>query len=493
MVKNRKNEKFVRCMEIIAVYTILILISYELDKNNIFHMFCSDDAGAYSMRNGSIFGIVFEKSYKYRPISMLFMYFSLKLFPLNIYYLGYYLIALNTVVATTIYFILTKERCNRIVSFGVSFLYLVCRFSYYQVTQLYGMMEGICTLFAIWVVYLLYKYNTERQDKWFYWSMFFYILVSLSHERYAVLIIPMLWVWGIVFFDSKDKRHELKKIAVGFVSVFLMAILLKSRTINILVGTAGTDITSSFSMKSFFEMLMKSILYLFGVNGDDTYLSLIGWNSTPDYIQWMVRFTIIMVFLIFICSVLEIIKADKKTKILYVANVMLFVLSIGTTIAISSCTIRVEMRWIYFPYMILVGLLVYLCYFCKERFFYIKKEAFVIYIFGMIVFNMYARDFYGNLYYWSDYNMGNSLATETYKKYGEKLEGSKLILVTDYVIQSESVYTYEDMIDSMFDNVELTVVNNESELQKIGNLDNTLVLEWDSVTNNFYEKVNFLN
>ena len=83
--------------------------------------------------------------------------------------------------------------------------------------------------------------------------------------------------------------------------------------------------------------------------------------------------------------------------------------------------------------------------------------------------------------------------SDEYLKSIESNENGKLILVTDYVIQSESVYTYEDMIDSMFDNVELTVVNNESELQKIGNLDNTLVLEWDSVTYNFYEKVNFLN
>lgn len=488
-VVNKK--KFMKFMEIFIVYVVLLIIEYSLEKNNVFHMFCSDDFGTFQIKDWNLAQIFIERSYKYRPISLFLIHIFLKIFPFKIYYFGYFLLALNTIIAMEIYWILVSEKCNRLFSLIVASVYLCCRFSYYQTTQLLGMLEGICTFLGMLLVYSLYKYNMERKDRWFYLSLIFYILISLSHERYAVMIVPLFFIWCMCFIQSNKSKKEIKKIGIGILSIAIMVFLLKNRTDNIWVGTGGTDVSATFSLHNFLEMVKKSLLYLASINGDDVYLSLVSWNNTPGYMKWVVKVTIIVTIILFITAVWESLHKEKKIQRTFWTNIVLFASSIGVMTIISSSTIRVEMRWMYFPYVVLLLLLVYLCYFIKEKneIYYIKKEMFLLYAFGIITFNLFARQYYGNLYYWADFTMGNSLATATYKNYGDELEGKKLIIITDYVIKSGG-YTYKDMIDSLYEDVDLVLLEDASELQNIENIDNSVVLQWNNIIFGFDDITN---
>ena len=143
---------------------------------------------------------------------------------------------------------------------------------------------------------------------------------------------------------------------------------------------------------------------------------------------------------------------------------LLFFLFIGACIACSSVTIRLELRWVYVS---MTAAWLWLSYMCgvivrpSAR----EQEAsgrrlpdykrslactglMLVYVLLMFPAEIYYRGKNSNLYFWNSQQQYNSLAEETYEKYGEDIFGKKIyILRNDYQVTD----FYADTFFKVFD------------------------------------------
>lgn len=185
-------------------------------------------------------------------------------------------------------------------------------------------------------------------------------------------------------------------------------------------------------------------------------------------------------------------KAERKR---IWAKVGMFVLSVGALLFISSVTIRVELRWMYFPYMAAVFLLIYLSQIKSTIHLYtIKQICMLVYVVVLMGFGIYCRrGYYNNLYYWRDYEVANALSDSTYGEYGKKMYSKDWVIITSMEITdsySDFMKQY-DVFDEYVLNVE--VINSVNELDTVDNLKKKEILYFDKEKNCFINITNMIH
>ncbi len=104
-------------------------------------------------------------------------------------------IIVNSMVAYTVYSFSRRLSGNRLIAFLCGFLYQLSRMSYYQIAQLYGLMETLALWAALGILWCLYEYlNSPEQKLSCFWTgCGLYFAVCFIHERYMVLL-PLFYV-----------------------------------------------------------------------------------------------------------------------------------------------------------------------------------------------------------------------------------------------------------------------------------------------------------
>ncbi|MBQ9936536.1 MAG: hypothetical protein IJO70_11875 [Lachnospiraceae bacterium] len=437
--------------------------------------------------NKSFFEAVFKGGYKFRPISNGIMWMVYHLVDGNLYLYGYINIFFSALCVSIIFAFVLEFTKSYIVSALAGILYVFSRFSYYQVTQMFGVMETTSTILGICTVYLLYKYIDSKSSKYYYLSILACVFASLSHERYLTLFPVIIITWFMVdikgIMNNKSIK-ELVKPVVWLIALGLVLVLFKLFVNNVMVGTGGTDVTETFNLKSLIINLKKSIAYLFSVNleAGDMYLNMISWNQYTEGIKRIVYISNISILILVVAFIIGFIREDKESKANHIKSIIVFILSIGALLIISSVTIRVELRWMYFPYTVMVIMISYMACKCNVNKYlnYLKYFVFVVYALTTICFSLYCREYYTNLYYWRLYSVGNDLIDETYGEYGEEMYDKSWIIVSDI----EELNSYEDMLNvyNTYDKYELKieVINNIEELSGIESVQEKEVLYFDT-------------
>lgn len=102
-------------------------------------------------------------------------------------------VILNGAVAYTVSRFGRRLSNNKVIGFLCGFLYLLSRMSYYQIAQVYGLMETLALWAAIGILWCLYTYiNEPRERQDYFWAACgLYFAVCFIHERYMVLL-PLL-------------------------------------------------------------------------------------------------------------------------------------------------------------------------------------------------------------------------------------------------------------------------------------------------------------
>jgi len=119
-------------------------------------------------------------------------------------------------------------------------------------------------------------------------------------------------------------------------------------------GTGGTEISETFSVSGFLASLRSEILYLFGVNTGPEHLNGINFADVNIIIKCCIATAFIFLVLFVIKFIIAAIMYSEKFEIKWTANILLFLGFIIGSIVASSVTIRVEMRWLYAPYLFLL-------------------------------------------------------------------------------------------------------------------------------------------
>ena len=482
-----------RVYYLLTVLVFILLGTFLLEKSHILYASVMDDLffGSYFC-NASIGEAVFSGGYKFRPVSNFVMWLIAHIFQGNLYAYGYFNLIYNALCAFLIFNLVRKFLRSDMLAAVSTVLYVVSRFSYYQITQQLGVMETTCTILGICFIWFLYQYMESLHSKDFYYALLFYFLCCMSHERYTVLMPVILYAW---FFSGERKKSgnkglkKYKKPLIVVAVFFLIMVLFLALVNNVMTGTGGTDVTETISFYTFFLYLAESIAYLFSINSPALYLSMIGIFQYSLLIWIVVLISIMMIFLIVGISIWEIAKMEKEERNNVLIRCGMFLLPVMAMVFISSVTLRVELRWMYYPYMVAVFFLVYLIQISKhKKTFKWKQAALFIYMITMIVFNLYCRQYYGSLYYWPDYKMANALSDSTYGEYGEKMYSKSWVIITQQEFKGANS-TYENVL-KQFDpydeyDLELEVIDSVDELAHIENLRKKQILYYDAKKGEF--------
>ena len=407
-------------------------------------------------------------------------------------------ILLNTAVSCSVYLIGRRLSRSKGIGFLCGFMYLISRMAYYQIGQVLGLMETMALWMAIGILWYLYRYlDGEDGRKYYYMSCALYFGVCFVHERYMVLLPLLLFV--LLIKRSKDAAEW----GAGLVSFLLVQAIRVFAIGSVLpAGTGGTQVADTFSLADTIRHGLSQIAYVFGINAGPEHLNGRPWAQSPLAIRILVLLAdaaIAVIVLGFLIKVIRDKRKDVKGKVL--CSLALFLLFIGACIASSSVTIRVEMRWVYVSLTAALLLLAYMYGYLTEG---VKPElylirlwpwgaAFACYVILMLPAELFYRAQYPNLYLWPDQLRYNSLAEETYGRYGDSLFGKNIYIIgSSYEMSDFTARTFFKVFDKER-TAEGTSVEFIDSIRDIGLVDSRmLVLREDPEHNGFQDITQFV-
>jgi hypothetical protein len=430
---------------------------------------------------------------KFRPIYNILVFVCSKVF--GDHYTGYDTVNLMLTFCLSVYIFyiaLHISKKQTLLSLCLSAAFLMSRLAFFQLTQVYGIMEAAAMFFALTILFCLYRYiNEENSSKNYYLACIMYILISFTHERYMALF-PLLII--AVFMNRKNNKHNVVLAlipAVLFCAAMAIRILMLGN--HVLEGTLETSIIDSFSVKTVVKTILSQILYLLGVNAGASYLNGINYADVPATV-YILDLVYIVCILAMISLFVVLFFKDKPYRARFLRNSSLFICFIVLCIISSSITVRLETRWVYVS---LVGMLLFLAYMLSEliqssiRIVNNKSVIAVVLVFllAFIPMELFFRNHWDTIYLVRDRSYNTSLYDETIGRYGDDLSDKKLIIVnnTDKSIKIELVEMLFLQFLSMpeFDALQITIVDAVSDITD-GDLHNgSIILAQDQLNERY--------
>jgi len=444
MVLVKVEEKY-EYLKDILLSLLLIGIAFIINTGISIKGLYMDDLLMWSTRRGTgFFRYVFpHEMRKFRPVYWAVTWIYQGIIKNNLDFIVPINIVIGAGIAIAIYFFAKGLARSKTMAFLFAAMFLVSRFSYYDIGQYLGLMEAMAMIFAFALCVCLYKYINGQANRYFYYACVFYFLDCFTHERFVVLF-PML-----IFAVIVKKGYRIINAPVAIIT-FILANYIRFAALKSFIpeGTGNSKVSETFKLSSFFASVKTEILYLCGINTGPTHLNGIDFKDANIAIKILIIIGI-FAFIMFICkSVYSILMRSKKIEFDWIKNILLFLGFIIGSIVSSAVTIRAEMRWLYAPFLFLLLLTAYIYGVDKKiavrksknkvigtslsRIFHVSfVSAILVMIWGfcMLVGDMYYRGYYDKIYLFEGQNRANSLANETYYKYDKDLSNKRIYII----------------------------------------------------------------
>ena len=363
-------------MKLVAVFFITIAAAYWRFAPWEPKVFFADDlANLFAFYDGNFssnFQQALLKSYveKYRPIFQLICLFLFSTFDKQLWlYLAFNLFVqgINGTLFFSIASKLAKNKC--LVPFFLTLAFATSRFALYQITQVTGPVESVAlTFFLIMLYAVLRSLSDPNPSHWQWISLLAITFAVYTHERYIV-VLPWL---ALIFFLSKSNkkssapsRYVLILTCLGIVgsNYFIKSSLLH---IPFFVGTGGTHMTIDYHMIT--RHVHEAFFSIFGFNTGPGYLigttvSINPYAPGAGLFPWsMATLFSLSFFYVTICSmVFSVIPIRNNLCTLLGAIILICLLFLPPIF-----TIRVEGRWEYAPFAIVLLIFAW-CYGLPKR------------------------------------------------------------------------------------------------------------------------------
>lgn len=375
---------------------------------------------------------------KLRPVTNFAMGMILKVAENNYEIIDEVLLLLNYFNALLIYefaYIVQHKNdivCRIILSCVCAMMFIASRFAYYNISELFGIMEGLGITFSIGMLILLWKYMECNKKKFYYIALFMYTLLIWTHERYFVLFI--LFPLVLLFQKDSDLSRKCKNLILPIIILFsfwiIRAVLFGNRVLD---GTGGTSISDTLNIMTAIIFCVSQIGYILGFNCGPQYLNGIDLKQVPTEVNILLILNLIIILDIF-AEYIKLLVKDKLFRKENIEKIVLLLVFIGLCIVCSSITIRVEMRWIYVSYAGYLVLLFYMIYGLMVQKPITRKNIFMFLLFILSVFGteQFYRNQYKNIYYWTQKDLSRELYNVTVESYGDDLVNKNIIIVGDF-------------------------------------------------------------
>lgn len=415
-------------------------------------------------------------------------------------------IVLNSLIAFTIYRISVRfSRGRYMISLSLSAAFLLSRMSYYQISQFYGLMESLGLWAAVGLLYFLYRYVNERHASDYILANLLYFTASFIHERYMA-VFPVLLL-GLAAGGSRAKENRIGKsrkrdmqgrkshntpawalllLSAGTVILILVIRLVTIGTLSP-AGTGGTDVADTFRFMDAIGHAWEQVGYVFGRNMGPDYLCGVPYGESPRLIRILILASNVIIgvsVLLFLAALLK----DRKNCGVHLRNLAIFLVFIILNIGSSSVTIRVEMRWVYVVYA--AALLVF-SYMSSI----LGKAGILVCMYTLLLFptEMYYRNNWDQLYYWPNQLRYNSLAEETYGRYGDEIFDKQVYIIGNrYGLSQFTAETFLKVYDrkKQGENTTIRFIDSDIDLEEIH--DDMVILREDPDHNAYQDVTDFI-
>lgn len=252
-------------------------------------------------------------------------------------------------------------------------------------------------------------------------------------------------------------------------------------------GTGGTDVADTFALSDAIGHAWEQVAFVFGRNSGPDYLCIQPFADSPENIRTMILGTNAVlaaaVLVFFVCWF-----RDRGRILIHLKNMVLFLAFIALCIGSSSVTIRVEMRWVYVAYA--AALLVF-SYMSSIM----GKAGILVLVYVAFLFpsETYYRDNWDKLYLWPDQLKYNSLAEETFEKYGDDIFNKQVYIIRNTYEMSE--FTAETFLkvydkDGKGKNTTIRFIDSDFDLKEI--TDDMVILGEDPSHNAYQDVTEFV-
>ena len=437
------EEKYQLVKDLLAMVGLVIsafVFNYGMKIQGLF----MDDLYMWSTRAGLSFRQYVFPPYdkdldvtKFRPVYWLAAWIEQGFLGRHVNLIIPFNICVAAAIAWGIYFFAKTLAKNRGIAFGLSFLFLASRFSYYNIGQFLGLMEAMGLGFLLLTFLYLYRYLARENSRWdIYLAVFFFVLNCFTHERYVVFL-PMF-----LFVLLAKKSRDLAAYGTVVLSFsFVLGVRYFFLRSFMPAGTGGTNLADTFTLKECIKSVGMEILYLLGINTGPEHLCGIPFSQSALGIRFLILAGNFFLLLYLIKYAFTIVSNPKIRNWSHFRILLLFAGFIGGTIVSSSVTVRVEVRWIYAPYMLFLLLLAFIYGVMAEagedrdvsqtpviQYF---SGLFMLLLWGLFMLpgDLYGRAHYKNIYLFQGQNRANSLAQATFGKYGMELLGKDVYII----------------------------------------------------------------
>ncbi|MDO4266600.1 MAG: hypothetical protein Q4C63_09105 [Eubacteriales bacterium] len=487
-------------------WILLAVFAFYVNRDIVIKGLYMDDLymwSCYGEQSLLEFAFPIGTSTRFRPVYWLATYLQMAIVGNHISWFVPFNIICNLIAAYSLYYMAKKLGPagfpGQILGFLSGICYLVSRFAYYQIGQALGLMETMALVMALWVLYLLYRYLNAPHERtraeliaegerarsrgkktslsirmlpcgdWrFALALLLYFLLVFTHERYLALL-PLFYL-AFLFRCMRERRayrtaflREKYGFLIAPALVFILIFLIRRLCIGsaIPAGTGGTEVTDTFSLSEALSYAVSQVLYIFGVNAGPEHLCGLPWSETPENIKLLVKLSLLP--LLVICAAYGVLllirlagkdREKRRAGFWELQDIVLFLGFIALCIGCSSVTIRVEMRWIYVSY---AAALLFCAYLIgrvtdavkgKRMAAVLPALLFFLYTGLSVCTNVFYRQYYPKLYFWPNQLRMNSLAEETWEKYGDGIFGKDIYILENSYGMSDF---YKDTFFKTFD------------------------------------------
>ncbi len=410
-------------------------------------------------------------------------------------------ILLNVGIAFTLYQMARKYSRSTYIGSLCGFAFLASRFSYYQIGQVYGLMETMALWMALGILFLLCEFLNDQSRKdyrKFYGACGLYLGICFVHERYMVLL-PLFF---FVLLCRKVRRWQLWAASAGtFGAVQTIRLLTIGSVMP--AGTGRTQVAETFSVGTAVKYALSQMAYLFGINAGPEHLNGQNFRQAPLGVMLLVAAADLMLLAVMVAFLIKVVQEWRHCGS-YLCTSLLFMGFVAGCIACSSVTIRVEMRWVYVSY---AGALLYLAWMYGvltdkviEQGTWMRAVAFLtmltLYVVLMLPVECYYRGLYPNLYFMPAQQRYNSLAEETYGTYGEEIFGKTIYIMKNAYEVGGDAFEMEDFTRETFLKVfdkqrkaENTEIMFLKDVREIGLVTDDMVILQEDPANNCYHNI----
>lgn len=417
----------------LAVFALLLLglVNVLWFNSFNFHTIMGDDvyAWAFYSSHPSFHDLFLTASGgKYRPVVTAAQYILFHQFSADYQAWVAFNVTLNFLIVCLLFALVRKlTRGDTIIAFLAALLYITSRFSYYNILQLMGVMEALCILLLVLILYVAAEFQ-QSDSRWPGFALVgLYLVITLTHERYLVLF-PFLAL--LVLFKTGMKWRP-KGLLLGLACVPpLLNVILKRLVFDtsVLMGTGGQAI--GFDPVGVMKFMVKGLANMFWVNWGPDYLSGVTMSEVgPRARILVVLIAFALVAVIVLAAVRALRLKDRGERRAELKGFVLWLVLFLSLLLAASITIRQEYRWLYAPFVVC---LVYFCYqFARLPGRVVVKYAVLVVLCVMLVgADSYYKRHEGNVFFFYGENIADSTYDATIGRYGRSMSERTMYVET---------------------------------------------------------------